>query len=690
MTKKLVAFFIMCTFLLPTVTTAYSTGVLDTTFASGLIAGSGAMSVAVQADGKILVGGDFEQYNGVSRNRIARLNTDGTLDTTFNPGQGVNSEVRSIALQASGKIIIAGYFTVFDGDVAASRILRLNADGTLDSSFNAGAGPQSPVDMYNRYLYSALLQPDGKIVIAGSFNIYDSTPINNIARLNADGTLDPAFTIGSGPNGAVLSAVRQSDGKLIIGGMFTSYNGVSRNRIARLNTDGTLDTSFNPGQGVNGEVHVVSLQADGKPVLGGYFSSFNAVSKNNLVRLNTDGNVDTSFDIGTGTNSIVLGIAQNDKKILLAGRFTMYNGVSRAHILRLGDTVVTPPPPATTPTPTVQADMTSATDTGSSNTDNITADSTPDFVTTCISGSVVTLYVDGVAVVNTATCVNSTATITVPTPLSTSYHNVTYTQKINGIESGYAPALPIVISNDDSGPLINGVTVIGHNASTTPSYTFTSSEAGTINYVGSCSSNAVNATFGFNTIVFKPLLNGTYSNCAIRVTDAIGNQSNLLFIAPFTVTQGQQSNNQSNQNTNQNVSTAGCTPFTAFSPVTGAKCPTVSLPSNSFIDTNPVICPHFTRFIRLNSRTNETNEVKRWQAFLNEREGARLVVDGKFGRMSFNAVKNFQAKYFEDILQPWGITSPTGFIYKATRAKANKIFGCSEGVVVLDNGATIQ
>ncbi|MFN4181410.1 MAG: delta-60 repeat domain-containing protein, partial [Candidatus Paceibacteria bacterium] len=295
MKKKLVALFIMCALVMPAITNAYSTGILDTTFASGLAVGSGATSVAVQTDGKILVvgdfteyngvsrnriarintdgtldttfnpgqgadmtiitlalqkdgkiliGGNFTSYNGVSRNRIARINTDGTLDTTFNPGQGVNGEVRSISIQSDGKLIVAGYFTTFDGDIAASRILRLNTDGTIDSSFSAGSGPTYPTDMYNGYLYSTLVQSDGKIVIAGSFNQYDNTAINNIARLNTDGTLDPAFAIGSGPNGAVLGASLQSDGKLIIGGVFTSYNGVSRNRIARINTDGTLDTTF--------------------------------------------------------------------------------------------------------------------------------------------------------------------------------------------------------------------------------------------------------------------------------------------------------------------------------------------------------------------------------------------------------------------------------------------------------------
>jgi hypothetical protein len=182
--------------------------------------------------------------------------------------------------------------------------------------------------------------------------------------------------------------------------------------------------------------------------------------------------------------------------------------------------------------------------------------------------------------------------------------------------------------------------------------------------------------------VFKPLNPGIYSNCTIKVMDAVGNMSNILTIPSFTVT-------QNNQQNNQNLSTEGCTAFTAYSPLTGNKCPIVNTGS-TFVDTNPTICPHFTQYLKLNSKVNDTNEAMRWQEFLNQEVNAELVVDGKFGPLSFQAVKNFQAKYAADILEPWGIFQPTGFIYKTTRAKANNLFGCSEGVIVLDDtGVTI-
>ena len=663
-----------------------SDGTLDTTFNPGTGANFTVITAAIQSDGKIMIGGNFTTYNGISRNRIARVNSDGTLDTTFNPGQGLNGEVRTVSVQADGKVIVGGNFSTYDGDIAQKNILRLNSDGTLDSSFQTGSGATGTIDSDTAIVYASLIEPSGKIIIAGDFYKYDNTVTNRIARLNTDGTIDTTFVPGTGTNGGILGVARQSDGKVLIGGVFTTYNGTARNNIARLNSDGSLDTTFNPGTGDLGEVHHISLQADQKIMVAGYFTKYNDVARNNIVRVNADGTLDTSFNSSTGTNSAVFSTAhQTDTKILIAGRFTTYNGTNSFHLARLGDTVTPPPPPPpnTTPAPTTAPDMTAATDTGSSNTDNITTDATPDFATTCISGSLVTLYIDGVAIPQTGSCVNGVATITLVTPLTTSSHNVTYTQKVNNIESGYAPALPIVISNDDAGPFINGISIIGQNASSTPAYTFTSSEAGTIIYGGACSSTTTNASYGFNNIIFKPLNAGLYTNCTIKVVDATGNMSNVITIASFTVT-------QSNQPNNQNLSTEGCTAFTAYSPLTGNKCPIVNNSQNTFVDTNPVFCPHFTQYLKLNSRVNDTNEAKRWQKFLNDDLNAGLVIDGKFGPLSFQAVKNFQAKYITDILLPWGITTPTGYIYKSTRAKANSLFGCSEGVVELDNGVIIR
>ncbi|EKE19188.1 MAG: hypothetical protein ACD_9C00099G0001, partial [uncultured bacterium] len=120
--------------------------------------------------------------------------------------------------------------------------------------------------------YVLLLQPDGKILIGGTFTTYNGTSRNHIARINADGTLDTTFSPGSGANDDIYSLVLQSDGKILVGGPFTTYNGTSRNYIARINSNGSLDTTFNPGSGANNILHSTVIQPDGKILIGGGFT----------------------------------------------------------------------------------------------------------------------------------------------------------------------------------------------------------------------------------------------------------------------------------------------------------------------------------------------------------------------------------------------------------------------------------
>jgi uncharacterized delta-60 repeat protein len=309
-------------------------GSLDLSFDPGSGADGNILTTAVQSDGKIIIGGFFTSYNGIVRNRIARLNADGSLDTSFDPGAGASDYVTSTAVQSDSKIIIAGSFTVCNGTVR-NRIARLNTDGSLDSSFDPGAGASYTIE------YTAV-QSDGKIIIAGGFTSYSGTVRNRIARLNTDGSLDISFDPGTGANDFVRSIALQSDGKIIIGGYFSSYNGTVRTRIARLNTDGSLDTSFDPGTGAHDFIRSIALQSDGKIIIGGYFTSYNGTGRTRIARLNTDGSLDAGFDPGTGATgasnpidhvgSIAL---QSDGKIIIGGEFTGYNGTVRNRIARL-------------------------------------------------------------------------------------------------------------------------------------------------------------------------------------------------------------------------------------------------------------------------------------------------------------------------------------------------------------------
>jgi len=177
--------------------------------------------------------------------------------------------------------------------VVRNYIARLNADGSLDTSFNVGTGA-------NALVQAIALQTDGKVLIGGSFTTVNDEARNYITRLNSNGSLDASFNIGAGANGVVRSLTLQADGKVLIGGGFTALNGVSINRIARLNSNGSVDASFNPGTGANDFVKAITLQADGKVLIGGEFTTMNDLPHNSIARLNNNGLLDTSFNAYTG------------------------------------------------------------------------------------------------------------------------------------------------------------------------------------------------------------------------------------------------------------------------------------------------------------------------------------------------------------------------------------------------------
>ena len=172
--------------------------------------------------------------------------------------------------------------------------------------------------------------------MAGDFTSFNDAPRSHIARLQSDGLLDNTFVTGTISTGAIESVVIQPDGKVVIGGDFTRINEASRGRIARLNADGSLDTSFNPGAGANAVVYALAQQVDGKILVGGGFTSIAGTNRSGIARLNTDGSLDLTFDIGTGTDGPVYTIALTaDEHVTIGGDFTVVNGVARRGIARL-------------------------------------------------------------------------------------------------------------------------------------------------------------------------------------------------------------------------------------------------------------------------------------------------------------------------------------------------------------------
>ncbi|CAM3875723.1 T9SS type A sorting domain-containing protein [Flavobacterium cucumis] len=287
-------------------------------------------AMAIDSNGKIIVVGDFNRYNNVQRNNILRLNDDGTLDTTiFNASNlGSNTPILALAIQSDGKIIVAGGFTSFN-NTPVNRIVRLNTDGTIDSSFNIGSGVNNPI-------HTVSIQADDKIILGGDFTNFNGTLVNRLVRLNTDGTLDSSFNIGSGANNSIRSSKIQSDGKILLGGLFTTFNTADRKYLARLNTDGTVDSTFDIQLGANNLVGSIAIQFNDKIVIGGNYSLFNSVTMNRIARLNNDGLIDTSFNSGTAANNNVNAIAiQEDGNIIIAGSFTTYNGTTRNRIARI-------------------------------------------------------------------------------------------------------------------------------------------------------------------------------------------------------------------------------------------------------------------------------------------------------------------------------------------------------------------
>ncbi len=303
-------------------------GSLDTSFNPGTGVNDIVFSLVIQTDSKILIGGRFNEYNGLKINNIARINSNGMPDNTFNPGKGPNNTIFSIYQDSNNKILIGGYFTAFNEKVR-NRIARLNIEGTIDASFYSGIGA-------NNFIWASDVQKDGKIIIVGNFSLFNGQARNRIARLNINGTIDESFNPGSGPNDVIWAVAIQNDGKIIIGGDFTSYNGVSGNHIARINNDGTLDQTFNPGTGPNLSIYAMCIQNDGKIIIGGNFTAFNGTPKNRIVRLNNNGTLDASFNPGTGAiGSIETMILNADGKIIIGGNLTSYNGTTVKNIARI-------------------------------------------------------------------------------------------------------------------------------------------------------------------------------------------------------------------------------------------------------------------------------------------------------------------------------------------------------------------
>jgi uncharacterized delta-60 repeat protein len=300
-----------------------SDGSLDTSFpiyGSGGLVGLTVASIEIESDGEIIVGGCYDYYGNVE-GEIWRLNSDGSRNAAYstNPTSWCKTRPSAVAAQGDGKILFGGSYTDQSGeDHGSGLMVRLNTDFAQDSSFN-GSGLGTGTDGWVR---SIVVQNDGKILIGGHFSIYNGVSVGHVARLNTDGSLDTTFSAtSSGIDEDVYTIAIQSDGKILIGwGVSKQYSGVYHGHLTRLNADGTLDTTFNAsGAGPDGVADSILPQSDGKILIGGEFSTYNGVSVGHVSRLKTDGTLDPGFDAsGLVVDNVYMIAVQGDGKILVA------------------------------------------------------------------------------------------------------------------------------------------------------------------------------------------------------------------------------------------------------------------------------------------------------------------------------------------------------------------------------------
>lgn len=249
---------------------AQTDGEIDAAFTTNIGSGvNGAVNVPIlQPDGKILIGGGFTNVAGYASTNIARLNSDGTFDAGFVTGSGFNGPVSDLVLQADGSVIVVGQFTAYNGATVASNIARLDSAGLLDTRFNATVGSG-----FNGAAESVTLQLNGNIIIGGQFTEFNGVPAQYIARIDTNGVFDTSFNsiMGASLNNTLTTVLADLNGNILLGGSFTSFNG--GNYVARLNADGSPDANFSsaiPAAG-GGRVTALALQPDGK-ILAGVFS----------------------------------------------------------------------------------------------------------------------------------------------------------------------------------------------------------------------------------------------------------------------------------------------------------------------------------------------------------------------------------------------------------------------------------
>ena len=267
---------------------------------------------AFQIDNKLIIAGDFYEINGFISNNIARLNPDGSYDHTFNQHTGFNGTVLATAVNNNKRLLVGGEFSRYNYQFR-SNIVRLKENGDLDNSFNVGSGTDGKVN-------TIAVQSNGKVLIGGKFTTYNGTLCGNVARLNTDGSLDTNFTINT--DGEVRKIIIDKDGRSIIAGDFENVNGSARRSVARVKLNGSLDETFNPTIDAYGRVYDCKISSRGKIYLAVIYEEGLYSFGTDIYCLNKNGSRDLSFNIPTDYFRKINTLAFNNDNKLLAGGLT--------------------------------------------------------------------------------------------------------------------------------------------------------------------------------------------------------------------------------------------------------------------------------------------------------------------------------------------------------------------------------
>lgn len=304
-------------------------GVLDSPFQPGVGPDGWLNAVAAQNDGSLFVAGDFMRFSGADRGRCLRIGPLGQMDAQFRPVPGADGQITAVAIQSDGKLLITGDFLHVNGE-ACVRLARLHPDGTVDRTFQPGSGMEVRGS-------AMAVQSDGKILVCGLFNRFGETACSGLIRLNPDGSLDPAFRLSGEPSLGVETVVVAPNGQILIGGWFTRYFGKPRHLVARLQADGMPDESFRPDWDAHGSAEPawnpnpharhLSQLPDGRLLVSGGFVQVHGIRRCGLVRMHSDGRLDESFQHGPGTDNMAnCAVSLPDGRVVVAGGFQHFDG----------------------------------------------------------------------------------------------------------------------------------------------------------------------------------------------------------------------------------------------------------------------------------------------------------------------------------------------------------------------------